>query len=194
MFSPQTVSARLEHGRSVMVTGRVKYIGRFSPAPSESNPRQYDTAMQGVETTGVGLPPGSTARPTSRSNFLTIRYFEPINWHRTALHELGHAVGAPHRLNRDLSGSYGSKKYAFEELVAEMNAAFCCASLGIVPTVRHADYLGSWLEVLKEDNRAIIRAASQASKAADYILGFLPADDCHVPAATHDTSEAIEAA
>lgn len=45
-------------------------------------------------------------------------YFEPINWHRTALHELGHASGAPHRLNRDLSGSFGSKKYAFEELIA----------------------------------------------------------------------------
>jgi antirestriction protein ArdC len=71
-------------------------------------------------------------------------YFEPINWHRTALHELGHASGHPSRLNRDLSGSFGSKQYAFEELVAEMNAAFCCASLGIVPTVRHADYLGSW--------------------------------------------------
>ncbi len=55
-----------------------------------------------------------------------------------------------------------------------MNAAFCCASLGIVPTVRHADYLGSWLGLLREDNRAIIRAASQASKAADYILGCLP--------------------
>jgi antirestriction protein ArdC len=45
-------------------------------------------------------------------------YFESINWHRTALHELGHASGAPHRLNRDLSGPFGSKKYAFEELVA----------------------------------------------------------------------------
>jgi antirestriction protein ArdC len=101
-------------------------------------------------------------------------YFEPINWHRTALHELGHASGAPHRLNRDLSGSFGSRNYAFEELVAEMNAAFCCASLGIVPTVRHADYVGSWLEVLREDNRAIVRAASQASKAADFLLRFLP--------------------
>ncbi len=55
-----------------------------------------------------------------------------------------------------------------------MNAAFCCAALGIVPTVRHADYVGSWLEVLREDNRAIVRAASLASKAADYLLGFLP--------------------
>ncbi|MGE3703018.1 MAG: ArdC family protein [Hyphomicrobiaceae bacterium] len=101
-------------------------------------------------------------------------FFEPINWHRTALHELGHASGHSSRLNRDISGSFGSRKYAFEELVAELNAAFCCASLGIAPTVRHADYLASWLEVLREDNRAIVRAASLASKAADYLLGFLP--------------------
>jgi antirestriction protein ArdC len=100
-------------------------------------------------------------------------YFEPINWHRTALHELGHATGHRSRLNRDQSGSHGTKKYAFEELVAELSAAFGCASLGIVPTVRHADYVGAWLEVLREDNRAIVRAASQASKAADYLLGFV---------------------
>jgi antirestriction protein ArdC len=73
-------------------------------------------------------------------------YFEPINWHRTALHELGHATGHRSRLNRDQSGSHGTKKYAFEELVAELSAAFGCASLGIVPTVRHSDYIGSWLE------------------------------------------------
>ena len=53
-----------------------------------------------------------------------------------------------------------------------MTAAFLCASLGIVPTVRHADYIGSWLEVLRDDDRAIIRAASAASKAADYLLAF----------------------
>jgi antirestriction protein ArdC len=104
-------------------------------------------------------------------------FFEPINWHRTALHECSHASGAPHRLNRDLSASFGTKKYAFEELIAEISAAFCCAALGIVPTVRHADYIGSWAEVLREDNRAIVRAASQASKAADYLLGFLPEHD-----------------
>jgi antirestriction protein ArdC len=86
----------------------------------------------------------------------------------------GHATGHRSRLNRDQSGSYGTKKYAFEELVAELAAAFGCASLGIVPTVRHSDYIGSWLEVLREDNRAIVRAASQASKAADYLLGFVP--------------------
>lgn len=99
-------------------------------------------------------------------------YFEPINWHRTAFHELGHWTGHPSRLGRDFSGGFGSSLYAREELVAEMAGAFVCASLGIVPTVRHADYIGSWLEVLREDNRAIVRAASAASKAADYLLAF----------------------
>ena len=66
---------------------------------------------------------------------------------------------------------------AIEELVAEMAAAFCCASLGITPTVRHADYIASWLDALREDNRAIVRAASLASKAADYLLDFLPQAD-----------------
>ena len=101
-------------------------------------------------------------------------YFEPINWHRTALHELGHWSGAAPRLGRDLSGGYGSKSYAREELVAEMTAAFTCATLGITPTVRHADYIGSWLEVLREDDRAIVRAASAASKAAEFLLAFWP--------------------
>ena len=78
----------------------------------------------------------------------------------------------PHRLNRDLSGGFGSASYAREELVAEMTGAFVCAALSIVPTVRHADYLAGWVEVLREDNRAIIRAASAASKAADYLLAF----------------------
>ena len=55
-----------------------------------------------------------------------------------------------------------------------MASAFVCASLGIVPTVRHTDYLGAWLQILREDNRAVIRAASAASKAADYLLAFLP--------------------
>ena len=101
-------------------------------------------------------------------------YYEPIKWHRTALHELSHWTGAAQRLDRDLSGRFGSKKYAQEELVAEITSAFVCASLGIVPTVRHSDYIGSWLEVLREDDRSIVRAASAASKAADYLLAFCP--------------------
>lgn len=97
-------------------------------------------------------------------------FFDQINYYRTCLHELTHATGSPKRLNRDLTNGFGSKDYAREELIAEMGSAFLCAALGIVPTVRHADYIGSWLAVLREDNRAIFRAASAASKAADWLL------------------------
>lgn len=99
-------------------------------------------------------------------------FFEPINWHRTAFHELGHWTGHPTRLGRDQTGRFGSKPYGQEELVAEMTGAFVCAALGIAPTVRHADYIGSWLEIIREDQRAILRAASAASKAADYLLAY----------------------
>jgi len=111
-------------------------------------------------------------------------FFEQINYYRTCLHELTHATGHPSRLARNLTNSFGSKDYAREELIAEMGSAFLCAALGIEPTVRHADYLASWLEVLREDlsedaavrgtgaprGRAIFRAASAASKAADWLL------------------------
>jgi antirestriction protein ArdC len=119
-------------------------------------------------------------------------YFEPVNWHQTVCHELSHWAGAAHRLHRDLSGAFGSPSYAREELIAEMSGAFVCAALSIAPTVRHADYLASWREVLREDNRAIIRAASAASKAADFLLAFRdndPAAPTPLPA-----PEAAEAA
>ena len=103
-------------------------------------------------------------------------FHEPINWYRTALHELGHWTGHRTRLNRDQRGSFGSPDYAREELVAEMASAFACASLSIRPTVRHADYVGAWLAVLREDEKAIFRAASAASKAADYLLGLALAE------------------
>ena len=119
---------------------------------------------------------GSSAFYAPEPDFVQVppqqAYPEQINWYRTALHELGHWTGHPSRLARDFSGSFGSPAYAREELVAEMASAFVCASLSIQPTVRHADYLGAWLEVLREDEKAIFRAASLASKAADYLLGF----------------------
>ncbi len=99
-------------------------------------------------------------------------FADQINYYRTAFHELGHWTGHASRLARDLSSRFGSGGYAREELVAEMATAFLCASLGIVPTVRHADYIGNWLQVLREDARAIFKAASQASKASDFILNF----------------------
>lgn len=112
-------------------------------------------------------PGGDFIRIPEQSSF-----FAPINFYRTALHELTHWTGHPTRLARDFTGRFGSEAYAREELVAELGSAFLCASLGIVPTVRHADYIGNWLAVLKNDSRAIVSAASHASKASDFCLAF----------------------
>lgn len=94
------------------------------------------------------------------------------DFYATAFHELGHWTAHPSRLARDLQNRFGSEAYAREELIAELASAFLCANFSIVPKVRHTDYLGHWLQILKSDSRAIFHAASQASKASDFILAF----------------------
>ena len=61
-----------------------------------------------------------------------------------------------------------------EELVAELGSAILCADLDLTPEIRedHAAYIVSWLEVLKNDNRAIFSAAAHAQRAADYLAGL----------------------
>ncbi len=97
-----------------------------------------------------------------------------IDFYRTALHEAGHWAGHPSRLDRDQSGAFASSAYGREELCAELASAFLCAALGIKPTVRHSDYIGAWLAIMRADTRAIFKAASLASKAADYLMAFAP--------------------
>lgn len=94
------------------------------------------------------------------------------SYYSTLFHELTHWTAAAHRCDRDLSGRFGSNSYAVEELIAELGAAFLCAEIGIssAPRADHAAYIGSWLRCLKSDNRAIFKAAAQASKAAAFVL------------------------
>lgn len=92
-------------------------------------------------------------------------------FYATLLHEHIHWSGHLSRLNRDLSGRFGSSAYAMEELVAELGSAFLCASLGIntYPRSDHASYIDSWLKVLKENKSAIFTASSMASVASQFL-------------------------
>lgn len=99
------------------------------------------------------------------------------SFYSTALHELTHWTRHEKRLQRDFGRQkFGDAGYAREELVAELGAAFLCADLGITPEIRedHAAYLGHWLQVLKEDKRAIFSAAAHAQRAADYLCSLQP--------------------
>ncbi|MCT2581111.1 MAG: DUF1738 domain-containing protein [Mesorhizobium sp.] len=104
------------------------------------------------------------------------RFESEVHLYSTLLHELSHWSGAKHRLDRDLSGRFGTESYAVEELVAELAASFLCADLGVAhdPRDNTAAYLASWLAVLKNDKRAIITAAAKAQAAADYLTALQP--------------------
>jgi len=87
----------------------------------------------------------------------------------TMLHELTHWTGAKHRLDRDLKPRFAEQAYAAEELVAELGAAFLCADLNVDGDLRHADYIGHWIKLLKDDPKAIFTASSKATAAATYL-------------------------
>lgn len=92
-------------------------------------------------------------------------------YYAALMHELTHWTGNKDRLNRNGGKKFGDKYYAEEELVAELGAAFLCAGFGIAtPGHEHnAGYIDHWLKVLKENKHAVITAASEASKAVDYL-------------------------
>jgi antirestriction protein ArdC len=98
-------------------------------------------------------------------------FLDAGGYYATRAHETVHWTGAKHRLDRDLKGRFGSRAYAMEELIAELGAAFLCAGLGLTaePRPDHAGYIASWLEVLKQDGRAIFTAASKAQQAVDWL-------------------------
>jgi antirestriction protein ArdC len=105
------------------------------------------------------------------------RFSSADHYYGTLFHELGHATGHISRLNRPaVTGqiSFGSGEYSKEELVAEMTSAFCSSICGLdnVLTEDSASYINGWLKVLKADPKAVVIAATQAQKAADYIRGI----------------------
>lgn len=99
------------------------------------------------------------------------QYDDVSAFYSVCLHEHVHWTGHPSRLDRDQAGSFGSDSYAREELVAELGAAFACARIGISnePRPDHAAYLENWLSVLKEDPKALFRAAAAAQRAVDLL-------------------------
>ena len=103
-------------------------------------------------------------------------FAKATDYYATLWHEFGHSTGHPSRLSRKTLMDYnpfGSSNYSKEELVAEMTSAFLCAHAGIDGATldSSASYIAGWLKVLRNDPKMIVSAASQAQKAANFILG-----------------------
>jgi antirestriction protein ArdC len=102
----------------------------------------------------------------------------PEGYAETLFHEFTHSTGHKSRLDRFEAGSetFGCEGYAKEELVAEMGAALLAATVGVnISLDNAASYVGNWLSTLKDDRSLIIKAAQQAQKAVDRIIGYDPA-------------------
>lgn len=91
-------------------------------------------------------------------------------YYSTLAHEHVHWSGSEKRLSREF-GKFGTPKYAFEELVAELGSVFVCNALGMEYELQnHANYLNNWISVLKDDTKAFMKAAGLAQKATKYLL------------------------
>jgi antirestriction protein ArdC len=123
-----------------------------------------DRAFYSPGTDHVQLPP-------------VFAFRSPAAYASVLLHELGHWSGAKDRLDRDLSGRFGSQSYAREELRAELAQVMVCAELGIhdCDFTNGAAYIADWLKSLRGDKREVFRAAADAQRIADYLLAFHPA-------------------
>jgi antirestriction protein ArdC len=86
-------------------------------------------------------------------------------------HEIGHWTGHPNRLNRPINNVWGETGYGFEELIGELTSAYMLAFLGYESRItNNVDYINNWLQVMQDDKKFVIQAASQAQAASDYIL------------------------
>ena len=152
------------------------------------NPDARDElADQFLRSTGADIREGhGEAYYVPSRDFISMPAFEAFNgadqFYGTVFHELTHWTAHKSRLDRDLKSRFGSRNYAGEELIAELGAAFLCAEFGFDGDLRHAGYIGHWIELLKADKRAFFTACSQASKAADYLRGLALAAPTEVAA------------
>lgn len=94
---------------------------------------------------------------------------ESQHYYGTLFHELAHWSGHERRLNRITPSAFGSPEYAFEELVAELAAAFLCARVGLDVVSQSASYLQGWAKACREHTNLLPRAASAAQAAANFL-------------------------
>ena len=177
----KTISVELDRPRSFRaVVFNLAQMDNVPPLPTEARSYEWnpiEKAEQILVKSGVPIHHDQLDRAFYHPGSDTIhlpgkdRFSKPDLYYGTALHELGHASGAAHRLNRDLSGGIGSQLYAKEELRAEIASYFLSDRLGIPHDPgQHAAYVKSWIGALKDDKNEIFKASRDAEKITEYVL------------------------
>lgn len=150
--------------------GIEKYLPRTRGTPSFPD---FEPAERTIVATGADIRFGGTrAFYSPAEDFIQLPHKDSFlglaEYYGVSFHELAHWTGNKNRLARESS-------YAFEELVAEIGGCYLATELGVPQSddlTNHHAYLAGWLRELENDPKAIFKAATQASKVADYILSF----------------------
>lgn len=176
------------YARSFVVFSRAQVDGAPEEAPTEERPMEERVAAALGFFANLGIPVeyglhDAHYRPDLDKIFMPDRHAfrSDVDLVSTLGHEITHATGAAHRLDRETLRDYhkGQAIRAREELVADIGSAFLLADLGLAHTPRpdHAAYVASWLRALRDDPRAIFTAAAKAQAASDWMHVQQPASD-----------------
>jgi len=154
----------VEETTPTSIVQRLKDVDQFTHATGADVRHGGDRAYYTPAQDFIGMPELSSFQDTGTGTATE-------NMYGTLLHELTHWTGHKSRCDREFGKRFGSQAYAAEELVAELGASFLCAGLGLAiePRLDHAQYLNSWIRLLKSDKRAIFTAASKASQAVEWL-------------------------
>ena len=176
--STPTSGSRLLFTRGYSVFNAAQVDGYTPKAETESTLNQRielaDAFFKGIGATV--RHGGNQAYYSAVSDHIQMPLFQAfrdsVSYYSTLAHESTHWTAASARCDRRLGKRFGDHAYAAEELIAELGAAFACAHLGLstAPREDHAQYINSWLKVLKADKRAIFTAASKAQQATDWMI------------------------
>ena len=157
-------------------------VDGYSPKLPESidinnSPEKVQEVEDFIAATGVNLRhvAGDRAYHMVNTNTVVVpeaaQFKTAQGYYGTVLHELTHWTGGSDRLDRDQNNSFGTERYAAEELVAELGSTFLAAQFGIEvePHEEHAAYLASWVRMMKDTPRALYTAAKQAQAAVAFL-------------------------
>ena len=158
-----------------------QYATQATPPPPNASARIAQAERLAASSQATIRHGGGRAFYAPQADIVQMPPFEAFrdaeSYYATLLHELTHWTAHGSRLARELSKRFGDAAYAAEELIAELGAAFLCADLGVTlePRDDHASYVAVWLKVLRNDQRAIFTAASQAQRAVQFLHEFASA-------------------
>lgn len=114
------------------------------------------------------------------------------------IHELGHATGAAHRLNRKSlteATAFGSEQYSTEEVTTELAALWVASTVGIKHEtfLNSSAYIKSWTSAMKSDSGLIFKVCKEAQRIFDWFVPSSSEDEAEQEENTTEIPQSVAA-